>query len=84
VRGWATVTYLLKKSVFTDADTAAIRNFCAAYFFDPLLLPGLKQEERMIHNGISDSSFFVYTDELLTGNRKKFYAEYGFHIKPCY
>src|SRR4030095_13827648 len=83
VRGWATVTYLLKKSVFTDADTAAIRNFCAAYFFDPLLLPGLKQEERMIHNGISDSSFFVYTDELLAGNRKKFYAEYGFHIKPA-
>lgn len=83
VRSWATVTYLLKKSVFTDADTAAIRKFCAGYFFDPLLLPGLKQEERMIHNGISDSSFFVYTDELLTGNRKFFYEEYGFNIKPA-
>jgi len=83
VRSWATVTYLLKKSVFTDADTAAIRNFCTGYFFDPLLLPGLKQEELMIHNGISDSSFFVYTDELLSANRKKFYEEYGFHIKPA-
>src|SRR5688572_10028950 len=83
VRSWATVTYLLKKSVFTDADTAAIRNFCATYFFDPLLLPGLKQEERMIHNGISDSTFFAYTDELLTSDRKQLYEEYGFHIQPA-
>ena len=83
VRGWGTVTFLLKKSVFTDADTAAIRNFCNTYFFDPLLLPGLHQDERMTHNGISDSSFFMYTDELLSGNRISFYKDYGFHIKPA-
>ena len=83
VRSWATITYLLKKSAFTAADTTTIRDFCNNYFFDPLLLPGLTKEERMAYNTISDSSFFSYTDDLLTGNRKKLYDEYGFHIKPA-
>ena len=83
VRSWATITYLLKKTPFTSADTTAVREFCSDYFFDPLLLPGLRAGERMIHNGISDSGFFNYTDELLSGNRNKLYEEYGFHIKPA-
>ena len=83
VRSWATITYILKKSSFTNGDTAAIRNFCNKYFFDPLLLPGLTKEERMTYNSISDSGFFLYTDELLTGNREELYADYGFHIKPA-
>src|SRR4030095_1846583 len=83
VRSWATITYLLKKTPFTSADTTAVREFCSDYFFDPLLLPGLRPGERMIHNGISDSGFFTYTDELLSGNRNKLYEEYGFHIKPA-
>ena len=83
VRGWATITYLLKKSSLTDADTVAIRKFCSNYFFDPLLLPGLQSAERRLHNDISDSSFFTYTDELLGANRNRLYEEYGFHIKPA-
>ena len=83
VRSWATITYLLKKSTFTDADITAIRGFCNNYFFDPLLLPGVTQEERMTYNTISDSGFFAYTDDLLTGNREKLYDDYGFHIKPA-
>ena len=83
VRSWATITYLLKKSAFTAADTATIRGFCHNYFFDPLLLPGLSPDERMTYNTISDSSFFAYTDDLFTGNREKLYDDYGFHIKPA-
>ena len=83
VRSWATISYLLKKSVFTPADIATIRGFCNNYFFDPLLLPGLTPEERMNYNTISDSSFFSYTDDLFTGSREKLYEDYGFHIKPA-
>ncbi len=83
VRSWATITYLVKKSAFTSADTAAIRGFCNNYFFDPLLLPGLTRQERMTYNALSDSAIFSYTDELLTGNREKLYDDYGFHIKPA-
>ena len=83
VRSWGTVTYVVKKSALTAADTSAIRKFCSDYYFDPLLLPGLKGEERDAHNSLTDSSFFMYTDQLVSGNREKLYAEYSFHINPA-
>ena len=83
IRSWATITFLLKKSAWSAADTTAIRKFCNNYFFDPLLLPGLKAEERAAYNGLSDSTIFTYTDELLSGNRDKLYNEYDFHIRPA-
>ena len=33
VRSWATITYLLKKTPFTSADTTLVRKFCNDYFF---------------------------------------------------
>lgn len=83
VRSWGTVTFILKKTDFSSSDTAVIRKFCNDYFFDPLWLPGLQAEERTVYNEMSDSSFFVYADELLSGNREKLYNEYGFHIRPA-
>lgn len=83
IRSWGTITFLLKKSPYSAADTSAAREFCNNYFFDPLLLPGLKTGERMVYNGMSDSGFFVYTDALLSGNREKLYNEYNFHIRPA-
>ena len=83
VRSWGTITFILKKTGFSTSDASVIRKFCNDYFFDPLWLPGLKTEERTLYNAISDSSFFVYADELLSGNREKLYSEYGFHIRPA-
>ena len=83
IRSWGTVTFMLKKTALTASDTTALRKFCNDYFFDPLWLPGLQTEERTAYNEISDSSFFVYADELIFGNREKFYNEYGFHIRPA-
>ena len=72
-----------KKNTVLQMRYCCHKKFCDDYFFDPLSLPGLRPGERMIHNGISDSSFFSYTDELLSGNREKLYDEYGFHIRPA-
>ena len=83
IRSWGTVTFMLKKTALTASDTAALRKFCNDYFFDPLWLPGLRTEERTAYNEISDSAFFVYADELISGDREKFYNEYGFHIRPA-
>ncbi|HEX5652183.1 MAG TPA: hypothetical protein VFX58_03860 [Chitinophagaceae bacterium] len=83
IRSWATVTYVIKKTAFSAQDIAAMRTFCNDYFFDPLFIPGLSRGERTLYNGISDSTFFVYQDELLTGDREKMYREYGFHIRPA-
>jgi hypothetical protein len=64
-------------------DTLRVRKFCNDYFFDPLWLPGLKAVERTLYNAVSDSTFFIYADELLSGDREKLYREYGFHIRPA-
>lgn len=83
VRSWGTVSFIAKKSPITEMDTLKIRKFCNDYFFDPLWLPGLNTEERTVYNTVSDSSFFAYADELLSGDREKLYGEYGFHIQPA-
>jgi hypothetical protein len=83
VRSWGTITFLLKKSPLSESDTSMLRKFCNTYFFDPLWLPGLKADERTAYNGMSDSTFFTYADELLSGNREKLYNEYDFHIRPA-
>ncbi len=83
IRSWGTITFILKKTPFTSADTSLLRRFCNAYLFDPLWLPGLHVAERTVHNGISDSTFFAYADVLVAGNREQLYREYGFHIRPA-
>jgi hypothetical protein len=83
IRSWGTVTFMLKKTALTAWDTAALRKFCNDNFFDPLWLPGLKTEERAVYNEMSDSAFFAYADELLSGNREQLYDRYGFYIRPA-
>ncbi len=83
VRSWATISFLLKKSPVTSSDTSRIRNFCDSLFFDPLILPGLSNEERTVYNGMNDTSFFTYTDELLSGKRERMYNDYDFYLRPA-
>jgi hypothetical protein len=83
IRSWGTISFLLKKSPLTSTDTSQIRQFCDRLFFDPVLLPGIIPEERSFYNGMNDTSFFSYTDELLSGNRKRFYKDYDFYLEPA-
>ena len=83
VRSWGTITFLLKKNPLTATDTAGINKFCHQYFFDPLLLPDLHPQDRMTYNGISDTSFFSYIDQLVYGDKEKLYNDYDFHLRPA-
>ena len=83
IRSWGTITYIVKKNPFSSTDTSLLRRFCKDYLFDPLWLPGLNATERMVHNGIGDSTFFAYVDQLVFGNREQLYNDYGFHIRPA-
>ena len=83
VRSWGTITFLLKKTALTPVDTARVRSFCNKFFFDPAILPGMAREERYIYNGMNDTSFFSYLDELLSGKREKLYRDYDFSLRPA-
>ena len=83
VRSWGTITFLLKLSPVTSADTMRIRQFCDRLYFDPVFLPGLLKEERTTYNGLNDTTFFMYMDELMSGKREKLYQDYDFYLRPA-
>ncbi len=83
IRGWGTISFVLKKSPLVPAEISEIRSFCRRMFFDPVLLPGIKHEERSVYNRLQDDHFFDYTDNIMSGDREKFYREYDFNIKPA-
>lgn len=83
IRGWGTVTFLLKKSRLAMNEVAQIRAFCDSLYFDPLLLPDLSPEERMVYNVTNDTTFFGYIDDLVYGNRSRLFREYDFHLRPA-
>ena len=83
VRSWGTISFLLKKTPLSSSDTSGIRQFCNDLFFDPVFLPGLSPGERTAYNGMNDTSFFAYMDELLTGKRERLYKDYDFQLRPA-
>ncbi len=82
VRSWGTITFVLKKSVITPQETAAIRQFCHEMFFDPVLLPDIRPEERQQYNSLEDTALFTYIDRIMASD-KDFLDEYGFMIHPA-
>lgn len=83
IRGWSTITYVLKKEPLTAGDIKKIRDFCNEMFFDPVLLPGLTPSERAVYNQLQDNDFFLFVDRTVSSQREVFYREYDFNIRPA-
>lgn len=83
VRGWGTVTFVVKKTPLDAADAARIRDFCGRLLFDPAVLPGLREAERTRFNSLQDGSFFHCLDMLLSPSRARFLADYAFDVRPA-
>jgi hypothetical protein len=82
IRGWGTISFILKRSPLTLPETQAIRNFCNTMYFDPALLPDITPGERSVYNQLQDDEFFEYIDRIMARGREDFYREYDFNIKP--
>ncbi|MGH8021779.1 MAG: spermidine synthase-like protein [Opitutaceae bacterium] len=81
VRGWASVTFLLRRSALEAEDVAAIRGFCSEHGFDPLVLPRLEEEERTFHHAWDNPAFFRLVDAILEGNDESdLIARYPFRL----
>lgn len=83
VRGWATVTFLLRHEPWTPAAVAALREFCDDGGFDPLLLPDLRPEEREANHGWQNPGFFAIVDRIVDGPREPLYDEHAFALQPA-
>ena len=82
VRGWGTVTFVASRIPLQDEDVARVREFTQAYSFDPLLLPGIRPDERARFNALEDRDFFQLVDRILAGDPDVL-EEYDFHIEPA-
>ncbi len=83
VRGWNTISFVLKRSPLTNNDIEQIRSLCRQLQFDPALLPGLQAQERVRYHAPADPRFFENLDSLFSPvPRRELYSSYDFNLRP--
>ncbi|NNG28133.1 MAG: hypothetical protein HKM87_11435, partial [Ignavibacteriaceae bacterium] len=85
IKNWNTISIIVKRSQITFEESEKIRTFCKEMNFDPVILPGLIQEERERFNKLQDDSFYRMIDKILSSKdeRESVYSNYSFNIKPA-
>jgi len=83
IRGWKTVTLLVKNSDFTATDIAAIKEFCRTRSFDLAYYPGMRPDEANRYNLLAQPYFYDGAVALLGPQRQDFIDQYKFHIEPA-
>ncbi|MCR4302811.1 MAG: SAM-dependent methyltransferase [Gallionella sp.] len=83
IRGWKTVTLLVKNSDFTAPEIAAIKEFSRARSFDLAYYPEMRADEANRYNILSQPYFFEGAVALLSPQRQDFIGQYKFYIEPA-
>ena len=83
VRGWATMTFVMKRSPISEDDRGRIRAFCSRMLFDPAMLSDISAEERARYNHLSDDALFALLDEIVSPERDRLYEAYDFAVYPA-
>ncbi|HOG18203.1 MAG TPA: hypothetical protein PLB96_12755 [Syntrophales bacterium] len=83
LRSWQNVTFLVRKGVFSAGDVQSVRAFCAARLFDISYCPGIVPADLNRINRLERESYHEAALALLSGQRKVFYADYPFDIRPA-
>ena len=82
IRGWRTGTLLIKKGAFDSADRVAIQGFCRERSFDVAYSPQMGEVEANRYNQLAEPIYFRAAQAILSDERKQFYEEYPFNIRP--
>ncbi|KIO48083.1 spermidine synthase [Nitrosospira sp. NpAV] len=83
IRGWKTVTLLVKHSDFTSGEIAAIKEFSRARSFDVAYYPGMRADEANRYNLLAQPYFYEGAVALLGTERQAFLDRYKFSIEPA-
>lgn len=83
IRGWKTVTLLLKNSDFTVPEIAALKEFCRTRSFDVAYYPGMRAIEANRYNILAQPYFHDGAVALLGPQRQDFIEQYKFYIEPA-
>ena len=83
IRGWKTVTVLVKNSDFTPGEIEAVKEFCRKRSFDVAYYPGMAADEANRYNLLAQPYFFEGAMALLGPQRQDFIERYKFYIEPA-
>jgi len=83
IRGWKTVTLLVKSGAFTPGEITAIKEFCRERSFDLAYYPGMRADEANRYNLLEQPAFFDGAVALLGPQRQGFIDQYKFYIEPA-
>jgi len=84
IRGWGTVTFLLKKGPFSRQEVEQIRQFCEERAFDLVYYPGIRPEEVNRYNKLPEPYYYQIILQLIqTPNHQKFYQDYYLNLTPA-
>lgn len=83
IRGWKTVTVLVKNGNFTPAEIEAVKAFCRKRSFDVAYYPGMPADEANRYNILAQPYFFEGAVALLGPQRQDFIDRYKFYIEPA-
>ncbi len=82
-RDWKTGTILVKNTQFIAPEIAAVNKFCAERSFDVVYYPGITESEANQYNLLEQPEYFRGVQNILFGDRRQFYEDYAFNIKPA-
>ena len=83
IRGWQTVTLLVKNGEITDQEVARTRKFCDRHAFDVAWFPDMPRELANQHNLLAQPWFHDGARALLGPHSARFIADYPFDIRPA-
>ena len=83
IRGWNSVTLLVKSGPLGGPDIATLRRFCADNGFDPAWYPGMRRDEANRVNHWRSPQLFDGASTLLGERRDDFVARYKYDLRPA-
>jgi hypothetical protein len=83
IRSWGTISYFIKKSIFTQSDIQKLKDFADKFRFDLVHYPGIRANEANIYNMFEKPLYYEYCQNLLSPDRREEFTDfYLFQIKP--
>ena len=83
VRGWNTMTLLIRNGRFQEEDVATIRAFAASRAFDPVWYPGMEREEANQRNRMAEPYLFDAISASQGRSGQDYLDAYRFHVQPA-
>jgi hypothetical protein len=83
IRSWQTMTILVKKGTFREAEIEAVKTFCRTRLFDLSYYPGIREEETNRFNLMDPDYFYLAAQAFFSGQGARFFREYPFDVRPA-